>query len=75
MAPRVGVKDSHALAWPLELGLRIPTLCRGPSSWGQGLTRFSVARRVGVKDSHTLSSPLELGLRTPALCPGPSSWG
>ena len=25
----------------------------GPSSWGDGLTRFSVAPQVGVKDSHT----------------------
>ena len=34
VAPRVEVKDSHALAWPLELGLRTPMLWRGPSSWG-----------------------------------------
>ena len=43
MAPRVGVKHSHALLWPLErgsrrwaleLGLRTPMLCRGPSGWG-----------------------------------------
>ena len=61
MAPRVGVKDSHALAWPLELGFRTPTL--------------AVARRVGVKDSHALPWPLKLGLRTPTLCRGPSSWG
>ena len=33
VAPRVGDKDSHALVWPLELGLRTPMLRCGPSSW------------------------------------------
>ena len=30
--PRVGAKDAHASVWPLELGLRNPTLQLGP--WG-----------------------------------------
>ena len=39
MAPRVGDMDSHAVAFPLELGIWIP--------------RFGVAPRVGNMDSHT----------------------
>ena len=75
MAPRVGVKDPDALPWPLELGLRTPTLWRGPSSGGEGPPLFAVAPQVGVKDSHALPWPLELGLRTPKLWRGPSSTG
>ena len=37
VAPRVGDMDSHALAWPLELGIWTPTLWHGPLSWGYGL--------------------------------------
>ena len=43
VAPRVGDTDSHAFAWPLELGIWTPTLWRGPLSWGYGLPRFGVA--------------------------------
>ena len=32
-----------AHVWPLELGIRTPTLWRGPFSWGYGLPRFGVA--------------------------------
>ena len=31
------------LVWPLELGIRTPTLRCGPLSWGYGLPRFGVA--------------------------------
>ena len=34
--------DSHALVWPLELGIRTHTLRCGPLSWGYGLPRFGV---------------------------------
>ena len=61
MAPRVGVKDSQALPWPIQLGLGIPTL--------------AVAPPVGVKDYHALPWPLELGLKTLTLWYGPSSSG
>ena len=59
--------DSHVLVWPLELGLWTLTLRRGPSCWGYGLPRFSVAPQVLVMDSHALVWPLELGLWTPTL--------
>ena len=45
-APQIGVEDFSA--WPLELGLRTPTLRHGPSSSGQGLPPFGVAFGVGV---------------------------
>ena len=61
------VSLSHALAWPLELGIWTPTLWRGPSSWGYGLPRFGVAPQVGDTDSHALVWPLELGIRTRTL--------
>ena len=32
-APRVGVKDSRTLVWPLDVGLRTSALQGGPSSW------------------------------------------
>ena len=44
MASRVGDTDSHALARGLELGIRTPTLWRGPLIWGYGLPRFDVAQ-------------------------------
>ena len=34
--------DSHASAWPLELGIRTPTLWRGLLVWGYGLPRFGL---------------------------------
>ena len=74
---------------PLELGIRTPTLWRGPLSWGYGLPRFGVAPCIRDTDSHALAWPLELGIRictlwrgplelgiwTPTLWRGPSSWG
>ena len=42
---------SHALAWPLGLGIRTLMLWRGPSSGAYGLPRFCVAPRVGDADS------------------------
>ena len=51
--------DSHAQAWPLDLGLWAPTLWWGPFSWDDGPPRFGVAPRVG----------------TPMLRHGTSSWG
>ena len=43
--------DSHAFAWPLELGIWTPMLQCCLSSWGYGLPRFGVAPRVGDTDS------------------------
>ena len=34
---------THVLVWPLELGIRTPTLWCGPLSWGYGLPHFGVA--------------------------------
>ena len=45
---------SHASVWPLELGIRTPTLWRGPSSWGYGHPRFGVALEA------TFSNALEV---------------
>ena len=65
VAPRVGDTDPQASVWPLQLGIRTPTLRCGPLSWGYGLPRFGVAPRVGDTDSHASVWPLEL--RTPTL--------
>ena len=41
--------DSHTLVWPLELGIRTPTLLRGPSphymrrNWGGGRCKCGVS--------------------------------
>ena len=43
--------DSHAFVWPLELGLRTPTLWCGPLSWGYGLPRFGGRERLAHDDS------------------------
>ena len=43
VASRVGVMDSHASVWPLELEWWTPTLQCGRSSWGGGLPRFALA--------------------------------
>ena len=48
MAPQVGIMSSHALLWPLELGLRTPTLCCSLSSWCDGLPCLGVVPGVGV---------------------------
>ena len=67
--------DSHALVWPLELGIQTPTLWCGPSSWGYRLPHFGVAPQVGDTDSHALVWPLKCGIRTPTHWCGPLSWG
>ena len=74
-APGVGVMDSHALVWPVQLGLWTPTLRCRSSSWGDGLPRFGVALAIQVMDLHALVWPLKLGLRTPTLWCDPTSWG
>ena len=63
VAPQVGVMESHAFAWPLDLGCWTPTLLRGPLSWGHGVPTFCVAPRVWVMDSHALAWPLEQQLK------------
>ena len=61
VAPQIGVMDSDASVWPLEVGLWTPTLQCGPWSWSDGLPCFGVAPQVGMLNSHASG--------------GPSSWG
>ena len=52
--------DSHALAWPLDVGL-----------W---TAKPGVAARVGVMESHASVWPLEVVFWIYLLWHGPSSW-
>ena len=45
--------DSHALAYPLYLGMRTPMLWRGILRGAYGVPRFLGALGVGDMDSHT----------------------
>ena len=67
--------DSHALVWPLELGIQTLTLQCGPWSWGYRLLCFCVATSFRDIDLHDLVWFFELGSRIPTLLCGPFSWG
>ena len=66
--------DSHALVWPLELGIWTPILWCGPFSWGYGLPRFGVASWVKDVVLDALVWPLWLWIWTSMLWCGLLSW-
>ena len=64
LAHGVAYIDSHALVWPLELGMWTPRLQCGPSNWGYGLPHFGVACRVEDMDTHGSVWPVEKKCKT-----------
>ena len=59
--------DSHALVWPLELGIWTSMLWCGLSSSGYGLLDFTLVPQVGDMDLHASVWPCELRIWTPML--------